>query len=648
MRRIVILVLFLLAGCAYVHLLRVPEWTATLAATLCSPLFDLVAGHISPRTASLALTGTQALVVVALIAGLTLGWRHAWSRAWAWTGLPDGVIVAVGMWMVSQRQHLHDWAAELPPPLREVLRKPSFWGTVCGVALLCTIITVILFWTSVSDFLGGPLAPGDDAGSAKTTPLEIIYKLSLIIGGTTAFGLAAWRGWCHDVQTRTTAQGHITDRFIEAAKLLGSEQMASRLGGIFMLWRTGKDSKNTDDKRAVLDMLCAFIREPTPDTSCNGDSHTGGADGSRAAPTTHQRATMRNDVRAAASLLSKESTDAFPLPSGYRFDLTGAQLPGVRLVSANLRIATIVDANLTGANLIGANLQTVALARTNLSKANLSHANCSCSYFNETNFHEAVLEETDISFSSCRGANFSHACLDLANLAETTLDLANFTNANLNNANLMDARLTQANLTEATLVRANLTVATLNRALLGGANLREACLAGAALRQANLAKTNLERANLVHVNCTEADLTNADMGEADLSHANLSHANLSKADLTGTNLNGVNLGGANLARANLLMADLTGANLSRAYLCNTNLTNANFNGAFIYDGIDATGCPLPIPFTREHCADAASIEGAIFTGDSSPWPRPETASDGTSPTSPTLPSPPAAPSAGKD
>lgn len=569
MRRIVILVLFLLAGCAYVHLLRVPEWTATLAATLCSPLFDLVAGHISPRTASLALTGTQVLVIMALLVGLTLGWRHAWSRAWAWAGLPDGVIVAVGMWMVSQRQHLHDWAAELPPPLREVLRKPSFWGTVCGVALLCTIIAVILFWTSVSDFLGGPLAPGDDAGSAKTTPLEIIYKLSLIIGGTTAFGLAAWRGWCHDVQTRTTAQGHITDRFIEAAKLLGSEQMASRLGGIFMLWRTGKDSKNADDKRAVLDMLCAFIREPTPDASCDGDSQTVGSNESDDATATPLRATMRNDVRAAASLLAKESTDAFPLPTGYRFDLTGAQLPGVELNESPLP------------------------------KARLSKANFKGAFLGRANLADAFLWGTD----------------------------------------LTDAFLWQANLTEAYLVKVNFTNAALIGADLTNADLSGADLTGAHLSRANLTRTDLTQTVLMQAVFTKADLTRTIFWGANLTQADLTEANLMKAYLVDADLTHANFTRANLTQTNLTRANLTGVYLAQAILVDAFVSPEPTKG---------TPAPDPIPFTREHCADAASIEGAIFTGDSSPWPRPETASDGTSPTSPTLPSPPAAPSAGKD
>lgn len=563
MRRIVILVLFLLAGCAYVHLLRVPEWMARLAVTLCAPVFELTAGHISPRTASLFLAGAQALIVLALLAGLTLACKHAWSRAWTWAGLPDGVIVAVGMWAVSQRQRLHDWSAELPPPLRDLLRKPSFWGTACGVVLLCTVIAVILFWTSVSDFLGGPLAPGDDASSTRTTPLEIIYKLSLIIGGFTAFGLAAWRGWCHDVQTRTTAQGHITDRFIEAAKLLGSEQMASRLGGIFMLWRTGKDSKNTDDKRAVLDMLCAFIREPTPDASCDGDSQTGGENGGKPAPATHERATMRNDVRAAASLLSKESTDAFPLPSGYLFHLTGAQLPGVELNESPLPKARLSKVNLKGAF---------------LGRANLT---------------DAFLWGTD----------------------------------------LTDAFLWQANLTEAYLVKVNLTNATLM-----GADITNADLTGADLTGAHLLRANLTRADL-----TQTVLTKAVLTKADLTRTIFWGANLTKADLTE----------ANLTKANLVDADLTHANFTRANLTQTNLTRANLTGVYLAQTIlvDAfvspeptkgTPDPAPIPFTREHCADAATIEGAIFTGDFSDWPRPETASGGTPPT------PPAAPSAGTD
>ncbi|WP_353115902.1 pentapeptide repeat-containing protein [Nitratidesulfovibrio sp.] len=636
MRRIVILVLFLLAGCAYVHLLRVPEWTASLAVTLCAPVFELTAGHISPRTASLFLTGAQALIVLALLAGLTLAWRHAWSRAWTWAGLPDGVGVAVG----------------------NLLRQPSFWLAFCGVVLLCTIIAVTLFWTSVSDFLGGPLAPGDDASSTRTTPLEIIYKLSLIIGGATAFGLAAWRGWCHDVQTRTTAQGHITDRFIEAAKLLGSEQMASRLGGIFMLWRTGKDSKNADDKRAVLDMLCAFIREPTPDASCDGYSRTGGEDGSKSAPATHERATMRNDVRAAVTLLSKESTDAFPLPSGYRFDLTSAQLPGAILFQAKFITANMAETNLIGASLVGADFTAANLARTNFERARLTGAILRGAYLKKTKFNQANLEDADLTLAILAEADLSEAEMSEAKLVQATLTNANLARTNFTQADLMSAKLTRADLTAAILTKAVLTAANLVEATLINADLTEA-----RLTFANLKRANLEGADLLEANLSQSDCRQADFREAFLTHVNLETTNLAQAqfvatDLTQSTLNEANLTRANLTsanltettfrRANLTAANLTTANLSRAYLCNTNLTNANFIGAFIYGDIDAAGRPSPIPFTREHCADAATIEGAIFTGDFSDWPRPETASDGTPPAPPAPPTSPATPPPGKD
>ncbi len=655
MRRIVILVLFLLAGCAYVHLLRVPEWTATLAATLCSPLFDLAAGRISPPTASLFLTGTQALAIVALFAALALACKRAWRGAWTWAGLPDGVIVAVGMWAVSQRQRLIDWTGELPPPLRDTLRKPSFWFAACGIALLCVIVAVPVFWTPLSDFLGGPatqaVGPATqavDAANAKTTPLEIIYKLSLIIGGATAFGLATWRGWCHDVQTRTTAQGHITDRFIRASELLGSDQMASRLGGIFMLWRTGKDSKNTDDKRAVLDMLCAFIREPTPDASCDGASQVGEA------AATHERATMRNDVRAALSLLSTESTDSLPIPPRYQFDLTGAQLPGAelakapfsaaRLSRANLKEADFTEADLTGAYLTetiltGAKLTGTKFIKTNFTKIDFTGVDLSWVDFSEAKFKNVNFRGVDLAWVDFTGASFTKIDFTGVPLVSGNFRKAKFTGVKLKNADFMGADLTETDLTEVDLTKGELSYAVFTNANLSRARLTRSALVS----------TDLTGAKII-----QADLTGADLTDAILTGANLTEGNLTEAILTNACFINANLTGAKLAKISFMWTDLTKANLTGANLTGTNLADANLTEAILVDAFVSpepskeTPAPAPIPFTREHCADAASIEGAIFTGDSSPWPRPETASDSIPPTSPTLPSPPAAPSAGKD
>ena len=73
-------------------------------------------------------------------------------------------------------------------------------------------------------------------------------------------------------------------------------------------------------------------------------------------------------------------------------DFTKADLPGVRLIGANLARAKLWGANLTGANLIKANL-----TRTNLCGAKLNEAN---------------LRQARLFYTKLYGANLNGACYD--------------------------------------------------------------------------------------------------------------------------------------------------------------------------------------------------------------------------------------------
>jgi len=83
---------------------------------------------------------------------------------------------------------------------------------------------------------------------------------------------------------------------------------------------------------------------------------------------------------------------------------------------------------------------------------------------------------------------------------------------------------------------------------------------------------------------------------------------LNWAALLGPDLNGANLRGADLYRVDLSGADLRGAHLSGAHLEGANLERA-----------DLTDCTV----TREHLAQAASLEGAKLPFDMTPPPAPE-------------------------
>ena len=175
------------------------------------------------------------------------------------------------------------------------------------------------------------------------------------------------------------------------------------------------------------------------------------------------------------------------------------------------------------------------------------------------------------------GADFAHAALGQADLADTNLSHALFSHANLAGANLAKANLSGANLRfaiasvadleAADMFHADLRLACFDHANLSASNLRGAVLDHASLCGANLAKANLSGASLRFAILEAATLEAADLSGADLSHARLDRADLSGANLSGALLDYADFFGANLANANLCGARLRYAkNLSPAQL----------------------------------------------------------------------------------
>jgi len=392
-----------LAWLAVDLVLFAPDWWAMLVCSFVTPLLDFlpISLTLNARNFLLAFIHGTALGVLTVAGLLTMSTLvYSWLTHYKSlqirlsTRIVGASVIIMdvmedlrdtAVWLLV-KGFIADWRKRISMG-RALVREPVAWVIALPVLLGACLW---LNWDDVCVFLGIGVKSEFGMPDASSHNLEIIYKLSLIIGGITAFVLATWRGWCHDRQTRTTMQGHITDRFIKASELLGSEQMASRLGGIFMLWRTGKDSPNLDDKRAVLDMLCAFIREPTPDSSCDCFKADGGTEANTAI--NGEPCNMRADVRSAITLFSKNSLDAFHVPAYYPFDLSGATLPNSRFYKSNLSWASFnnadlrwaffyesvvcdsmfYDANLSHAFMQGAKMERAKLINTDLSYANMT------------------------------------------------------------------------------------------------------------------------------------------------------------------------------------------------------------------------------------------------------------------------------------
>lgn len=359
----------------------------------------------------------------------------------------------------------------------------------------------------------------ENVDAARRTVAQIVGGLVvLIVGALTAYFTLRRVNALEDQvtlardQMAVAQEGQITERLTRAIDQLGASESGRptveiRTGGIRSLERLASESPR--DRRAILDILMAYLREHNP--VIEGPANDNDVDWPR----------RRMDVGAVIGVLER-------LWPRLTDDGESADTPVLDLSQTDLRRLQFSKASLAGAN----------LREANLSRANLEGAYLGEAIFGFHNFAAAA---------DLRGANFSGAILSRAN----------FTGADLVESDLSGALLWETKLSRARLQRANL----------GRASLRGADLSWAGLEGANLTGAFLDAADLRGAKLTRADLTEARLVDTNLSGAELVRAKLgSHSSSIGPTLRGANLTEANLAYAHISGADLTGANLAGAEL----------------------------------------------------------------------------------
>jgi len=114
------------------------------------------------------------------------------------------------------------------------------------------------------------LIPGSQVPSGVTDVKERIEledqfrrTLAQIIAGIVILA-GVWAAWRRASAVEKTVEvnreGQITERFTKAIELLGSDNTAMCLGGIYALERIAKDSPK-NDHRQVMEVLTAYVRE---------------------------------------------------------------------------------------------------------------------------------------------------------------------------------------------------------------------------------------------------------------------------------------------------------------------------------------------------------------------------------------------------
>ncbi|WP_323771407.1 pentapeptide repeat-containing protein [Antarctobacter sp.] len=161
-------------------------------------------------------------------------------------------------------------------------------ATLTGLRVLAVLLAPI--WLLIVGYILrslGALAMDFDVTLYNTKDgSELRWHVLGFVGLITALGalvsapLALIRVWTTERQTRTSEQGHMTDRISKAVEQLGAEKTVKdaegertvpnievRIGGLLSLERIAQDSTRYDKGRdhvRVMEILCAYVRENAP------------------------------------------------------------------------------------------------------------------------------------------------------------------------------------------------------------------------------------------------------------------------------------------------------------------------------------------------------------------------------------------------
>jgi hypothetical protein len=160
----------------------------------------------------------------------------------------------------------------------------------------------------------------------------------------------------HQEQTKADLERRITESFAKAVEQLGSENLATRLGGIYTLERLASESER--EHWPIMETLTAYVREPP-----------------RQSHRLYEGALPATDVQAALTVLGRRKEERRKQErDDQRLNLSETYLQGADLSNAHLEGANLGGAHLQGANLQGARLEDANLQEARLEGAHLEAA----------------------------------------------------------------------------------------------------------------------------------------------------------------------------------------------------------------------------------------------------------------------------------
>ncbi|WP_406375111.1 pentapeptide repeat-containing protein [Streptomyces sp. NBC_00647] len=257
--------------------------------------------------------------------------------------------------------------------------------------------------------------------------------VAIVAGILTALGLRyTHQNHQHTVrkdreQADLTREDQVTGRYVEAVKLLASDKLHERLGGIYALERIMKDSER--DRGTATEVLSAFARDKTPKVPDDSEAAFEPRIPATSDPREVHVTALPADVRAALNVVGRNWTTGQD-----RADLRGIELPYTNLTEVNLTGTQLQGAVMRGANLREAKLMNAQLRRAVLDDTQLKEADLTLAYMKWARLSDANMEGVNLRSADLSGALLTRARLRRAHMAGARLDDAYLSETRLDTA----------------------------------------------------------------------------------------------------------------------------------------------------------------------------------------------------------------------
>ena len=330
---------------------------------------------------------------------------------------------------------------------RTTFPAPGVWEPQSGSARFTIgVLVLLMVLICVAAWLWGSWS---DKGAQETESLSnVLRNFGLLIGGFIALLFGVWRARVAERQADasqgqveaaqrqadTVQLGLLNERYQRGAEMLGHGVLAVRMGGIYALQRLAEEHPELYHVQIVR-LLCAFVRNPTPDEATLRQNDRDPLFDIPAIP---------EDVQAAISVVGLRDSNMANLEqeTGLRLDLRRANLRFADLRSHNFPRADFSNAFLKDANLDNADLTGAILMNTNLSVANVRRTKFNASNCLWADFSSIDGRCSEFVSASLEGTDFTTAILENAVFREAHFSGTRFGGAELKNADISGARFT--------------------------------------------------------------------------------------------------------------------------------------------------------------------------------------------------------------